>query len=114
MPLPERSAATSPSPCRTTSCTAPTRRRRRSARSRSGSRRTRLSEYPEYVPRNVEIWTKANAEHTGPRAREAWAQDEIDWGVFSIPESGLAVFGDVSGLDVLELGCGTAYCSAWL
>ena len=21
------------------------------------------SDYPEYVPRNVEIWTKANAEH---------------------------------------------------
>ena len=36
------------------------------------------SEYPEYVAQNVEVWTKANAEHTGPRAREAWAKDEID------------------------------------
>jgi ubiquinone/menaquinone biosynthesis C-methylase UbiE len=72
------------------------------------------SEYPEYVPRNVEVWTKANAEHTAPRAHDAWAKDEIDWGVFQIPESQLDVLGDVAGLDVVELGCGTAYFSAWL
>lgn len=72
------------------------------------------SEYPDYVPRNVEIWTKANAEHTGPNARAAWAKDEIDWGVFGIPESTVNVVGDVDGLDVVELGCGTAYVSAWL
>jgi SAM-dependent methyltransferase len=72
------------------------------------------SEYPEYVARNVEIWTEANAEHTGPRARYAWAKDDVDWGVFEIPESQVGVLGDVSGLDVVELGCGTAYLSAWL
>ena len=71
------------------------------------------SEYPEYVARNVEVWTKANAEHTGPRAREAWAKDEIEWGVFGILERDLNVLGDVAGLDVVELGCGTAYLSAW-
>jgi SAM-dependent methyltransferase len=73
-----------------------------------------LFDYPDYVPRNVEVWTKANAEHTGPRARDAWAKDEIEWGVFAIPESQLNVLGDVAGLDVVELGCGTAYFSAWL
>ncbi len=72
------------------------------------------SEYPDYVARNVEVWTKANAEHTAGRARYAWAKDEIDWGVFEIPESQLNVLGDVAGLDVVELGCGTAYFSAWL
>ncbi len=72
------------------------------------------SEYPEYVAHNVEVWTKANAEHTGPRAREAWASDEIEWGVFRIPESQIGIVGDVEGLDVVELGCGTAYLSAWL
>jgi SAM-dependent methyltransferase len=72
------------------------------------------SDYPEYVAPNVESWTKANAEHTGPRAREAWAKDEIDWGVFAIPESQVQVLDDVAGLDVVELGCGTAYFSAWL
>lgn len=73
-----------------------------------------MTEYPEYVAGNIEIWTKSNAEHTGPRARAAWAKDEIDWGVFAIPESEVSVLGDVSGLDVVELGCGTAYVSAWL
>ena len=72
------------------------------------------SEYPDYVPRNVEAWTKANAEHTGARARAAWASDEITWGIFQTPESEVDVLGDVTGLDVVELGCGTAYFSAWL
>ena len=64
--------------------------------------------------RNRELWTKSNAEHTRPRARAAWAKEEIDWGVFAIPESEVGVLGDVGGLDVVELGCGTAYVSAWL
>ncbi len=72
------------------------------------------SEYPEYVAQNVEVWTKANAEHTGPRARDAWAKDEIDWGVFGTLERDVNALGDVAGLDVVELGCGTAYLSAWL
>lgn len=73
-----------------------------------------LPEYPEYVAQNVANWTKSNTEHTGPRAREVWAREEITWGVFGIPESELDVLGDVAGLDVVELGCGTAYISAWL
>jgi SAM-dependent methyltransferase len=64
--------------------------------------------------RNVEVWTKANAEYTDQRAAEAWAKDEIDWGMFSVPESEANVLGDVSGKDVVELGCGTAYFGAWL
>ncbi len=70
--------------------------------------------YPDYVARNVESWTKSNAAHTAVTARTAWAKDEIDWGVFAIPESQVDVLGDVAGLDVVELGCGTAYVSAWL
>ena len=71
-------------------------------------------EYPEYVARNVEIWTKTNAEYTGPTARKAWSE-ELTWSVFgSHPESELRVLGDVDGLDVVDLGCGTAYLSAWL
>jgi SAM-dependent methyltransferase len=72
------------------------------------------SNYPEYVPGNIEIWTRSNAAHTGPKAREAWAREEIDWGVFAIPESDVQALGEVAGLDVVELGCGTAYVSAWL
>lgn len=72
------------------------------------------SEYPDYVPVNVEVWTKKNADYTAARARDAWAKDEITWGVFGVPESEVDVLGDVAGLDVLDLGCGTGYFSARL
>ena len=72
------------------------------------------SEYPDYVARNVEVWTQSNAEHTSLRARDEWARDEIKWGVFGVPETQVNVIGDVAGLDIVELGCGTAYFSAWL
>jgi SAM-dependent methyltransferase len=71
-------------------------------------------EYPDYVARNVENWTEANEQYTGPNARSAWSKDELSYGVFGVAESGVKVLGDVSGLDVLDLGCGTAYVSAWL
>src|SRR5205823_762056 len=35
-------------------------------------------------------------------------------GVFGVPEAEVGVLGDVAGLDTVELGCGTAYISAWL
>lgn len=69
---------------------------------------------PDYVARNRELWTRSNAEYTGPSAARAWSKEEFTWGVFGVPESSLGVLGDVSGLDVVELGCGTAYFSAWL
>jgi len=73
-----------------------------------------LTELPEHAVRNREVWTKANAEYTDAKATEAWAQEEITWGMFSVPEAEVGVLGDVAGLDVVELGCGTAYFSAWL
>jgi SAM-dependent methyltransferase len=72
------------------------------------------SEYPDYVAQNIAVWTRSNAAFTGPNARAAWANEELAWGVFgSVLESDLDVYGDVAGLDVVELGCGTAYVSAW-
>jgi len=38
----------------------------------------------------------------------------VTWGQWSIPESDVRVLPDVSGKDVIELGCGTAYFGAWL
>jgi SAM-dependent methyltransferase len=72
------------------------------------------SERPEYVQQNVANWTRANTEYTDASAARAWAQAEICWGVFETPESELNLLGDVSGIDVVELGCGTAYFSSWL
>jgi SAM-dependent methyltransferase len=64
--------------------------------------------------KNVALWTRANAEYTNENATTNWALDEISWGIWAIDESELNVLGDVKGLDVVELGCGTAYFSAWL
>ena len=64
--------------------------------------------------RNRDAWTKGNAEYTDARADIAWVKDEIDWGIWDHPESDIDALGDVDGLDVVELGCGTAYFSAWL
>ncbi len=69
---------------------------------------------PDYVARNRELWTTTNAEYTGPAAARSWAREELTWGIFGTPEGEVGVLGDVAGLDVVELGCGTAYLSAWL
>jgi ubiquinone/menaquinone biosynthesis C-methylase UbiE len=63
---------------------------------------------------NIEAWTRENAEHYDARAEAAWAKDEIDWGVWRVPESELQALPDVADKDVVELGCGTAYFGAWL
>ena len=69
---------------------------------------------PDVVARNVAAWTKTNAEYTDGAAARAWAREEISWGVFGVPEESIGCIGEVAGLDVVELGCGTAYISAWL
>ncbi|HAF11932.1 MAG TPA: SAM-dependent methyltransferase [Chloroflexi bacterium] len=49
------------------------------------------------------------------RARPAWTATEPRWGVFGIREADLgSPLGEVRGLDIVELGCGTAYFSAIL
>src|SRR5262249_40905370 len=108
-PIPARFAARSRSRCRTTSCTAPTRPNRRSARSRSGS----PMDWRSDAAANRDVWTRTNAEYTDRRALAAWER-EPSRGHLHLPDAELQVFGDVAGLDVVELGCGTAYVSAWL
>ena len=49
-----------------------------------------------------------------PPPTSMWARPDAVWGLFAVPERELGVLGDVRGLDVLELACGTAYVSAWL
>lgn len=66
------------------------------------------------VARNRDVWTRTNAEYTDREAARQWAQEEITWGVWGVPERELRVLPDVAGMDVLELGCGTGYVSAWL
>ena len=63
---------------------------------------------------NRAVWTVVNEDFTDAQAHDAWAARDFVWGLFDIPERELGVLGDVADLDVIELGCGTAYVSAWL
>jgi ubiquinone/menaquinone biosynthesis C-methylase UbiE len=72
------------------------------------------ADLPGYAVRNRAVWTVSNAKYTAANARESWAAEQIRWGVFKVPEAELQVLPDVRGLDVIELGCGTAYFGAWL
>jgi len=67
----------------------------------------------EHARRNRAAWDADSANWVQPGER-AWAQAEPSWGIWEIPESELRVLPDVEGRNVIELGCGTAYWSAWL
>jgi SAM-dependent methyltransferase len=69
---------------------------------------------PEDLAKNRELWTRQNAEYTDEHDRRNWAAEAITWGVWGVPESEVGALGEVAGKDVIELGCGTAYFSAWL
>ncbi len=73
-----------------------------------------MTEISDDAKRNRISWTKANADFADERAHQAWAASDITWGVFDVPEASLDTLGEVDGRDVIELGCGTAYVSAWL
>jgi SAM-dependent methyltransferase len=72
-----------------------------------------MSEPIDHVRRNRAFWDVQAADYAEP-GRRAWALDEPLWGIWHVPESQLGVLPEVDGLDVVELGCGTAYVSAWL
>lgn len=70
---------------------------------------------PDHVARNRAHWDEVNAPIYAEPGRRAWASEEITWGIFGVPESELRALPDeLAGRDVIELGCGTAYISAWL
>ena len=69
---------------------------------------------PDHVARNAAVWNEWAADFVAP-GEANWAADEPSWGIFRIPESDAHVLADdLAGRDAVELGCGTAYVSAWL
>jgi len=66
-----------------------------------------------YVERNRAAWDRWAAGFA-ETDRPKWASDEPVWGIWGVPERELHLLDDVDGLDAVELGCGTAYVSAWL
>jgi SAM-dependent methyltransferase len=70
----------------------------------------------DHAAANRDAWTRLSDGFV-ETCRKCWATSEITWGVWSIPERELRAFGpleDLAGKDVVELGCGTAYFSAWM
>ena len=63
---------------------------------------------------NRALWAVMNEWFTDAAAEAMWSRPEVVWGLFAVPERDLGVLGQVHGLDVVELGCGTAYFTAWL
>jgi SAM-dependent methyltransferase len=63
---------------------------------------------------NRSLWAVMNERFTDAAAQQMWARPDVVWGLFAMPERDLGVLGEVRGLDVVELACGTAYFSAWL
>lgn len=69
---------------------------------------------PEHVRLNRAVWDRWAAEYATYGER-AWAAAEPSWGIWDVPESELRLLPeDMTGRDAIELGCGTAYVSAWM
>ncbi len=75
---------------------------------------TDIDRLPEHARANREAWDRYAADYAEP-GRRNWAETEPRWGIWRVPETELRLLpDDLSGADVVELGCGTAYVSAWL
>jgi len=73
-----------------------------------------MSDLPEHVRRNRIFWDDLARQYVAA-GEAAWAQDTPTWGIWGVPESQVGMFPeDLAGQDAIELGCGTAYVSAWL
>lgn len=67
----------------------------------------------DHVARNRAFWD-ARAAKWVESGHRAWGQNELTWGMWQIPDRELGMVPDVDGRDIIELGCGTGYWSAWL
>jgi SAM-dependent methyltransferase len=72
-----------------------------------------MSDLPEHVARNRAYWDGVADQWVEP-GRRNWQQTEPHWGIWQIPESEAHLLPEVANMDVIELGCGTGYVSAWL
>ena len=70
-------------------------------------------ELPDYAARNRALWS-ADDRFQEEWGRRQWTTEEILWGIFGVSEDDIHVLPGLYGTDVIELGCGTAYFSAWL
>ena len=64
-----------------------------------------------HASHNRRAWDADSAAYQAAHGPQLEASGGAAWGVWQLPESELAVLGDVRGLDVLEFGCGAAQWS---
>ncbi len=67
----------------------------------------------DHARHNREAWSGWAPEYAESAPRQ-WACEEVEWGVWHVPDSELGALPNVAGKDVVELGCGTAYVSGIL
>jgi len=69
---------------------------------------------PAHVQHNREYWD-GMADRWVASGERAWRENTVTWGVFAVSQEQAPLLpDDVTGLDVIELGCGTGYVSSWL
>jgi SAM-dependent methyltransferase len=75
-----------------------------------------IDDLPDHVRRNRAMWDEWATEYVANGER-SWrlGVGEETWGIWDLREADLHLLPDaLTGLDTIELGCGTAYVSAWL
>ena len=65
----------------------------------------------DHVARNRVMWDDYSDEYQAKHGDDLVFHDGLAWGTTRIPEAELRVFGDVTGRDILEFGCGAAQWS---
>jgi SAM-dependent methyltransferase len=70
--------------------------------------------HPEHVVVNQAMWD-ADAPEWVTSGERAWGEVEPSWGIWGVPETEVELLPtDMSGMDAIELGCGTGYVSSWM
>ena len=68
----------------------------------------------DYVSVNKDVWNE-DAPNWFKFARRQWDLATPVWGTWNNPEDALGMLpADMTGMDAIELGCGTAYVSCWM
>jgi SAM-dependent methyltransferase len=68
----------------------------------------------DYIGVNAAAWDRRHQDQL-ETARRGWSASEPTWGIFGVPEHTVHLLPDsLDGKTAVELGCGTAYVSAWL
>jgi len=69
---------------------------------------------PEHVVANRGLWDDT-AHQWVAMGERLWASEDPSWGNWQVSETELELLPtDMAGLDAIEMGCGTAYVSAWM